>query len=71
MADDILSHYQHIIETFTFITGSKGVFEFKVGDEVLFSKQTVGRHAEPGEVLELFREYVGPDVDVYPQTEEH
>ncbi len=68
MADDILSNYQHLIETFTFITGSKGTFEFKVNGELLYSKQQNGRHAEPGEVLQLFKEFVGPDVPTYPQS---
>ena len=68
MAEDILSNYQHIIETFTFITGSKGAFEFKVNDEVLYSKKQLGRHAEPGEVLELFQELIGPNVEPYPQN---
>ncbi len=63
-----MSNYQHIIETFTFITGSKGAFELKVNDEMLFSKKELGRHAEPGEALELFRELVGPDVPIYPQS---
>lgn len=67
MADDILTHYQHIIESFTFIMGTKGAFEFKVNDEMLYSKQTIGRHAEPGEVFELFKEMLGPDVEPYPQ----
>lgn len=67
MADDILSNYQHIIKEFTFITGSKGAFEFKVNDEMLYSKKQLGRHAEPGEVLELFKELIGPGVEPYPQ----
>ncbi len=67
MADDILSNYQHIIDTFTFIMGTKGAFEFKVNDELIYSKKTIGRHAEPGEVLELFKELVGSDVEPYPQ----
>jgi selenoprotein W-related protein len=67
VADDILTHYQHIIETFTFITGTKGAFEFKVNDELLYSKKQLGRHAEPGEVLTLFQELIGPGVEPYPQ----
>jgi selenoprotein W-related protein len=67
VADDILSHYQHIIDTFTVITGTKGAFEFKVNDEMLYSKKQLGRHAEPGEVLALFQELIGPDVEPYPQ----
>jgi len=68
VADDILSSYQHLIETFTFITGSKGAFEFKVNGELLYSKYQNGRHAEPGEVLQLFKAFVGPDVPTYPQS---
>ncbi len=68
MADDILSNYQHIIETFTFITGSKGAFEFKVNDELLYSKKQIGRHAEPNEVLQLFKELIGSDVIPYPKN---
>ena len=67
MAEDILSNYQHIIDTFTFVMGTKGVFDFRVNDELLFSKKQLGRHAEPGEVLELFKELVGPEVEPYPQ----
>jgi selenoprotein W-related protein len=68
VAEDILSNYQHIIDTFTFIMGGKGVFDFRVNDETLFSKKQLGRHAEPGEVLALFKELIGPDVEPYPQS---
>lgn len=68
MADDILGNYQHVIESFTFITGSKGVFEFAVDGRLLYSKKQQGRHAEPGEILQLFRELIGPDVPVYPNA---
>lgn len=67
MAEDILSNYQHVIKSFEFITSSGGAFEFAVNDELLFSKKQLKRHAEPGEVLDLFKELVGPDVPVYPQ----
>ena len=69
MADEILGNYQHVVDQFTFITGSKGAFEFKVDGELIYSKQTMqGRHAEPGEVLQLFKEIIGPDVAVYPKS---
>lgn len=67
MADDILRNYHHVIESFTFITGSKGVFHFVVDGETLFSKKEIGRHAESGEILQRFQEYIGPDVEPYPQ----
>ena len=69
VADDILGHYQHIIDSFTFIAGTKGAFEFKVNDELIYSKQTMQkRHAEPGEILALFQGIIGPDVAIYPQS---
>lgn len=67
MADDILTNYQHMVNKFIFITGSKGAFEFKVDDELLFSKKGLSRHANPGEILELFKEYIGPGVEPYPR----
>jgi predicted Rdx family selenoprotein len=64
--DEILGDYQHIIEEFRLVTGSGGAFEFRVNDELIFSKKTMQRrHANPGEILELFRGIVGPDVPVY------
>ena len=62
---ELLHDYQHVIEELRVVTGSKGVFDVVVDGQVLFSKYEVGRHAEPGEVLTLFRELVGPDVAVY------
>jgi len=60
VADDILSNYQHVIKTFALITGSGGAFEFKINGELLYSKKTLKRHANPGEILSLFEAYVGP-----------
>ncbi len=62
---DLLHDYQHVIDELTFVTGSKGVFDVEVDGELLYSKHATGRHAEPGEVLRLFREQVVPDVTVY------
>ena len=64
---DLLTNYQHIIDELTVITGDKGVFDVTVDGETLYSKAETGRHAEPGEILKLFGELVGPDVDVYPR----
>ena len=64
-AHDLLHDYQHVIAELTFITGSKGIFDVIVDDEVLYSKKTTGHHAEPGEVLELFRDKYAQDVAVY------
>lgn len=67
-ANDILANYQHVVETFTFTTGSKGVFDVTVDGELLYSKAKTGRHAEPGEVLRLFTEKYGEGVARYAES---
>jgi len=62
---ELLHDYQHLIAEFRVVTGSKGVFDVVVDGQMLFSKQKAGRHADPGEVLTLFRQLVGPDVAIY------
>jgi predicted Rdx family selenoprotein len=63
--EDLLHHYQHVIESLTFVTGSKGVFDVLVDGTTIFSKHALGRHAEPGEVLREFEAHIGPDVRRY------
>ncbi len=63
--EDLLSTYQHIIGDTTLIHGSKGIFDVIVDGEVLYSKFETGRHAESGEVLQLFREKYGQGVTEY------
>ena len=65
---DLLESYQHVIEDLRLITGTKGVFDVTVDGELLYSKHETGRHAEPGEVLALFGDLVGPDVPIYGQA---
>lgn len=69
MVDELLTHYQHVIEQLDLVTSTGGAFEVKVNDDLIFSKKTMQRrHAEPGEILKMFREIVGPDVPTYPQS---
>ena len=64
-ASDLLSNYQHVVGELTLITGSKGVFDVVVDGDVLYSKAATGRHAEPGEVLELFEQRFAEGVTRY------
>lgn len=64
-ASDILGKYQHVISEFTLITGAKGVFDVTVDGGLLYSKHETGRHADPGEVLELFEAAYATDVRPY------
>ena len=65
VAHDLLHDYQHIIAELTTITGSKGIFDVVVDGDVLYSKKTEGRHAKPGEVLQLFRDRYAKGVELY------
>jgi predicted Rdx family selenoprotein len=62
---DLLHDYQHVIADVTLVTGSKGIFDVAVDGQLLYSKHATRRHAEPGEVLELFRQRVVPGVEAY------
>ena len=64
-AHDLLHDYQHVIESLTLVTGSKGAFEVVVDGDTLYSKRATGRHAQPGEVLALFRERYAPGITPY------
>jgi selenoprotein W-related protein len=63
--NDLLTHYQHVIDDLTIVTGTAGVFDVTVNDQLIYSKTASGRHAEPGEVLQLFTDLVGVDVPRY------
>lgn len=67
-ATDLLNNYQHVIKTLTFTTGAKGVFDVTVDGESLYSKASTGRHADPGEVLELFKSSHAQGVTPYAKT---
>ncbi len=62
---DLVRDYQHVIESITLVTGGAGVFDVLVDDELLYSKRETGRHANPGEVLDLFRSRYADGVPVY------
>lgn len=62
---DLIHDYQHVIVDVTLRMGEKGVFDVEVDGQMLFSKHAVNRHAEPGEVLQLFKNFVGADIPIY------
>jgi selenoprotein W-related protein len=66
VVDELMSSYQHVIGRLTLVTGTKGIFDVRVDDQLIFSKQNIqNRHTNPGEIIELFREVVGSAVPVY------
>ncbi|MCE7986842.1 MAG: hypothetical protein DYG89_37185 [Caldilinea sp. CFX5] len=59
MADELMNNYTPAIETLTLIPSSGGRFEVMANDILVFSKKSIGRHAEPGEVARLLEEKTG------------
>jgi selenoprotein W-related protein len=64
-AHDLLHDYQHVIDELVLVTGDQGAFDVVVDGRSLYSKHETGRHAEPGEILALFREHVATGVTPY------
>jgi selenoprotein W-related protein len=64
-ASDLLTNYQNVIEELRLVTGDNGAFEVVVDGNLVYSKHATGRHAEPGEVLDLFTDLMGSDVPRY------
>ena len=59
LTDELLKHYEHLVEEIKLIPSDGGKFEVTVNGQLLYSKSATHRHAEPGEVLGLVRKIVG------------
>jgi selenoprotein W-related protein len=62
LTDELLSGWAPIIETIELVPSSNGRFEVTLDGELIFSKATLGRHAEPREVVDLVRARIGPEI---------
>lgn len=54
-----MNNYTPSIESLTLIPSSGGRFEVVANELLVFSKKSLGRHAEPGEVARLLEEKTG------------
>jgi selenoprotein W-related protein len=55
LATELLQELEPQIEAITLIPSSGGKFEVSVNGKLLFSKLSLQRHANPGEILGLVR----------------
>lgn len=55
---ELIKNFQHDIKNLTLLTGSKGIFEVKANDEIIFSKKELGRFPESGELVNLLTEKI-------------
>lgn len=60
MVEAILERFEHYIDDITLIPSRGGVFEVVAGDELVFSKKELGRHAEYEEVAAPLRSKLLP-----------
>jgi selenoprotein W-related protein len=63
LATEILSGWAPIMRTVELRSGSKGRFEVTLDGESIFSKQALGRHANPGEVTAVIEQRLGARLD--------
>jgi selenoprotein W-related protein len=59
LTDELLKHYEHVIEEIRIVPSDGGKFEVTANGQLLYSKLQTHRHAEAGEVLGLVRKLVG------------
>ena len=55
LANELLQSFEPEIESVSLVPSDGGRYEITVGDTLVYSKLETGRHAEPGEVLELVK----------------
>jgi len=55
---DLLKNFEPQIESIVLIPGMGGRFEVAINNQLIFSKLEIGRHAEPGEVIQLVRKFI-------------
>lgn len=60
LTDELLQRWAPLIKGIQLIPSSGGRFEVILDGELVFSKATLKRHAEPGEVVGLVEKRLGP-----------
>jgi selT/selW/selH-like putative selenoprotein len=59
LADELLDGWAPALRGVELMTGTKGRFEVTLDGELIFSKEALGRHAEPGEVKQAVARRLG------------
>ena len=62
LTDELLVGWAPAIASIELLPSSKGRFEVTLNGELIFSKAKLGRHAKPGEVADIVRARVGPEI---------
>jgi selenoprotein W-related protein len=54
----IKKEFGDLISEVELIPSDGGAYEIRVDDELIYSKLETGRHADPPEILDLFKEHI-------------
>lgn len=55
MTGELIEEFGDELVSTILVKGPSGVFDVTVDGRLVFSKKAIGRHANPGEVIELIR----------------
>ena len=58
LTTELLNNLEPEIESIRLVPSDGGRYEISVNDQLVYSKLATGRHAEPGEVLQLVQKLV-------------
>ena len=61
MAQEILTTFETEIGEVALVPGTGGIFEVRLGGEVIFSRQEQGRFPESKELKQLVRDRIAPE----------
>jgi selenoprotein W-related protein len=64
MAQELLSTFEAELGEVALVPGSGGVFEIRVGDELIWSRQAEGRFPEIKQLKQRVRDRVAPQKDL-------
>lgn len=64
LAQELLSTFEADLAGVTLVPGRGGVFEVRVGDELVWSRKDAGRFPEAAELKQLVRDRVAPGRDL-------
>jgi selenoprotein W-related protein len=58
LANELLNNFEPEIKSITLIPSEGGRYEVTVNDKLVYSKLQTERHADPGEVIGLVKEFL-------------
>jgi len=62
LADEILKGWAPIIEAVEMVPSSGGRFEVSLDGDLIYSKASLRRHANAGEIANIVRDRIGPEI---------